>query len=166
MTALRNIYGDNEPRELWFCVGPEGRQHESFGQNRILQCPFTLSGLHGEECGIYHMTRLADRFQPERTDAMNTEEQLTKLTNVHPVSACEGQFCVVHNPSSHHMRDWPLHWRDDRRFFERICPHGVGHPDPDQISYWQRKWGRAYADVQAVHGCEGCCEKGAGDESV
>jgi hypothetical protein len=97
---------------------------------------------------------------------LGPDQQVAGLTNVHSVSACEGQFCVVHNPSSHHMRDWPLHWRADRRFFERICPHGVGHPDPDQISYWQLKWGQAYADVQAVHGCEGCCSKGAADGVV
>jgi hypothetical protein len=29
---------------------------------------------------------------------------------------------------------------------ERICDHGVGHPDPDEFM----------ADVW-VHGCDGCC---------
>jgi len=61
--------------------------------------------------------------------------------------------CVIHNPSDHHMRYWPLHWRNDRGIFERICTHGVGHPDPDQFYYWKgsnQEW-------QTVHGCDGCC---------
>ena len=37
--------------------------------------------------------------------------------------------------------------------FERICEHGIGHPDPDQVSYWQR-WGK---EALAIHGCDGCC---------
>ncbi len=69
------------------------------------------------------------------------------LSNVHLPEKCAGSACVVHNPSNHHMRDWPLNWRDDRGMMERICPHGVGHPDPDS----QRSDG--------VHGCcnDGCC---------
>lgn len=74
------------------------------------------------------------------------------LVNVHPSSACASQHCVVHNPSEHRMRDWPTHWRDDRRIMERICPHGVGHPDPDDAAY------RAAGNLgDSVHGCDGCC---------
>ena len=73
------------------------------------------------------------------------------LVNVHDRSECKGP-CCIHKPSDHHMKDFPLHWRDDRRFFERICEHGVGHPDPDEIAYHASK-GR---DI-SVHGCDGCC---------
>lgn len=81
------------------------------------------------------------------------------LHNVHLPDRCYGRPCVIHNPSDHHMRDWPLHWRDDRGICERICPcphgpgahddgshcgHGIGHPDPDQLG-------------DGVHGCDGCC---------
>ena len=41
-----------------------------------------------------------------------------------------------------HMRGWPTTGRG-----ERVCPHGVGHPDPD----------RRHADDPGVHGCDGCC---------
>lgn len=75
------------------------------------------------------------------------------LVNVHDVSACEGRPCVLHAPSDHKMRDWPTHWRDDRRLMERICPHGVGHPDPDDFA-WHKSQGRAY---MGLHGCDGCC---------
>ena len=55
--------------------------------------------------------------------------------NVHNAIDCEGGHCVIHNPSNHHMVDWPTHWRDDRQLMERICPHGIGHPDPDHIDH-------------------------------
>lgn len=77
------------------------------------------------------------------------------LSGVHPRRACkaDGFPCVVHAPSEHHMRDFPLLWRGDRRLFERTCPHNVGHPDPDDLAFHVRN-GNAW---QANHGCDGCC---------
>jgi hypothetical protein len=63
---------------------------------------------------------------------------------VHSEGLCEG-YCPIHNPSDHHMIDWPLHWRGDRGILERMCKCGVGHPDPDDLS------------TDTVHGCCGCC---------
>jgi hypothetical protein len=78
----------------------------------------------------------------------------TVLHNVHAAKVCAGQRCVIHHPTDHHMREWPLLWRFDRCIFERLCPkHGIGHPDPDQFEYWRLKdmtW-------EGVHGCCGCC---------
>ena len=54
--------------------------------------------------------------------------------------------CCIHNPSDHHMKDWPQNWRNDRGIMERICPHGVGHPDPD-----------CHNKENTIHGCDGCC---------
>lgn len=75
---------------------------------------------------------------------------------VHAKSDCVGEFCVIHNPSDHSLRDAPLNWRADRRppFFERFCEHNVGHPDPDSVAYLGGKPNGA-----AVHGCceAGCC---------
>lgn len=79
----------------------------------------------------------------------------TVLTNVHDPALCAGEWCVVHRPSAHHMRDWPLNWRGDRQLMERICPHGVGHPDPDSLAFHVRN-GRKW---QGNHGCDGCCAK-------
>ena len=76
-----------------------------------------------------------------------------ELVNVHTKNECAGPYCVIHNPSDHHMRDWPLNWRQDRQIMERICPHGIGHPDPDDQAYL-RSIGRYGEDV---HGCDGCC---------
>jgi len=47
------------------------------------------------------------------------------------------------------MRDWPVYWRDDRKIVERICVHGIGHPDPDQADF--------LIDAGMTHGCDGCC---------
>lgn len=67
------------------------------------------------------------------------------LRNVHSPNGCFGRPCIIHAPSDHHMRDWPIIWRDDRGITERACAHGVGHPDPDQ------------RPGDMIHGCDGCC---------
>jgi hypothetical protein len=56
------------------------------------------------------------------------------------------------------MREWPQNFRPDRALTERICPHGIGHPDPDDIAFKQMIAGTDPEDVpEAVHGCDGCC---------
>jgi hypothetical protein len=55
------------------------------------------------------------------------------------------------------MRSFPQHWRDDRGIIERICPHGVGHPDPDALPYLDRVLGTQKAGTEMQHGCDGCC---------
>lgn len=77
----------------------------------------------------------------------------TTLVNVHTQDQCSGEHCVIHNPSDHHMKDWPLHWRGDKKEMERTCPHGVGHPDPDDVAH-QKRIRPKYVDG---HGCDGCC---------
>jgi hypothetical protein len=73
---------------------------------------------------------------------------------VHTKDKCEGNYCCIHNPSDHIMKDWPTHWRGDRRLMERLCKHGVGHPDPDDLAFKARN---GYPDSEGVHGCDGCC---------
>ena len=68
---------------------------------------------------------------------------------VHESDSCMGEHCTVHNKSDHSMRGFPQHWREDRGIMERICSHGIGHPDPDST------WPAHYAEW--VHGCDGCC---------
>lgn len=74
---------------------------------------------------------------------------------VHPKSQCEGRDlpCCIHSPSEHRMRSWPMNWRGDTGVMERICPHGVGHPDPDHMAYTTSR-GLGW---QGIHGCDGCC---------
>jgi hypothetical protein len=77
------------------------------------------------------------------------------LYNIHSAKECTGKYCVIHNPSNHHMKDWPLIWREDRGIFERICPCGVGHPDPDALKHEVEY----EEDTSArIHGCCGHCD--------
>lgn len=83
-----------------------------------------------------------------------------ELINVHDPALCEGGPCTIHHPSEHHMVTWPQNWRGDqvvmgilipgRKIMERLCPHGIGHPDPDDIRIVNR-------EDPGVHGCDGCC---------
>lgn len=92
--------------------------------------------------------------QPEQEFGETFEDDFGhKLLFVHSKEDCLGPHCVIHNPSIHSMRGFKLLWRAAGLWdikpshFERICPHGIGHPDPDN---------RNYEDL-AVHGCDGCC---------
>jgi hypothetical protein len=99
------------------------------------------------------MPPLPPRRDPEAEEQIIMEKyQLVgsdRILNVHSKADCKGDHCCIHNPSDHHMRDWPQHWRDDRNLMERICPHGVGHPDPDDP--------KAKHPYHSIHGCDGCC---------
>ena len=44
------------------------------------------------------------------------------------------------------MRGWRQDYRDDSGRIERLCPHGIGHPDPDD------------PDAPWPHTCDGCCD--------
>jgi hypothetical protein len=79
------------------------------------------------------------------------------LANVHPAGQCAGRPCCIHNPSDHPMRLFPQSWRGDRALMERVCPHGVGHPDPDDIAYKRERFGPEFANAEGIHGCDGCC---------
>ena len=67
------------------------------------------------------------------------------LRSIHDSSKCKGEWCCIHKWSDHHMTEWPQLWRGDRHLMERVCSHGVGHPDPDDPS------------PDRTHGCDGCC---------
>lgn len=79
------------------------------------------------------------------------------LTGVHDPVNCVGRGCPIHHPSGHHMRDWPMLWRDDRSLLERTCPHGIGHPDPDHLTYVKTMFGYDAYYTDSLHGCDGCC---------
>jgi len=79
---------------------------------------------------------------------------------VHDPERCAGQTCCIHNPSEHRMIAWPQLWRADRYLMERVCPHGIGHPDPDDLAYRRRVRGADDAYWAGVHGCDGCCAGG------
>lgn len=84
----------------------------------------------------------------------------TVRLTVHDRSQCDNRVlpCVIHNPSRHIMSAWPLAWRDDVSLMERICEHGVGHPDPDHLAYVNS----GDREVIVRHGCDGCCPYDSG----
>lgn len=79
------------------------------------------------------------------------------ILEVHDPALCAGQVCCIHSPSNHPMRGWPQLWRSDRQLMERICPCGVGHPDPDDLAFKRRTRGDEHARYESIHGCCGCC---------
>jgi hypothetical protein len=70
------------------------------------------------------------------------------IVKVHREFQCEHRNCPLHNPSNHIMLGFPQRWRNDRHMMERMCSHGIGHPDPDDIT------------IDKTHGCDGCCIEG------
>lgn len=80
--------------------------------------------------------------------------------HTHSADVCaDDPACCIHKPSNHPLRDSMLNWRADRGLMERICDHGIGHPDPDDLAHKRRTLtpeqyrGHAYES----HGCDGCC---------
>lgn len=72
---------------------------------------------------------------------------------VHAENVCMGErACVVHRPSDHGMRALPMLIRETT-LTERMCPHGVGHPDPDSVEYFESVDRPGFG----IHGCDGCC---------
>lgn len=78
------------------------------------------------------------------------------LAQVHDPGRCEGTPCVVHGPSDHHMRQWPLEWINEPGKFVRICACGCAHPDPDQFATWREQ----HREYLAWHACCDlrCCD--------
>lgn len=95
----------------------------------------------------------SELIEADQTDKIHGFQLGVRPLIVHSRSLCEGEYCSIHNPSNHPLRDAPLNWRADRRIMERYCPHGVGHPDPDDYQYRLR----TDPDADTIHGCDGCC---------
>jgi hypothetical protein len=80
----------------------------------------------------------------------------------HARAVCVGP-CPIHAPSEHHMVGWAKSFHPDRGIFERKCPCGRWHPDPDSIEYFRRVSGEHTAWGLGVHGCAcRCCVSGGG----
>lgn len=78
----------------------------------------------------------------------------TLLVNVHTVDQCDGQPCVIHNPTQHHMATWPPQWDNALGVMFRRCPHLYLHPDPDNVNYLRR----VNRLGLCTHMCDGCCQ--------
>jgi hypothetical protein len=75
---------------------------------------------------------------------------------IHGPEVCAGEACCFHNPSDHRLKDRPMNLRTDWGvpLVERMCEHGIGHPDPDSVAWLLRTTGQ---ESWGIHGCDGCC---------
>lgn len=71
------------------------------------------------------------------------------LIGVHSSKECATPYCAIHCFSDHHMVDWLQNWHPSKRMIERVCEHGIGHPDPDDLSFNDKNL--------KLHMCDGCC---------
>lgn len=89
------------------------------------------------------------------TYILENNEEYT-LVNTHPEYSCSDQpACPIHKKSNHSMRSFPQWFRSDNGLMERTCPHGIGHPDPDGLHFFEAQG----IEGMDVHGCDGCCIK-------
>jgi hypothetical protein len=77
-------------------------------------------------------------------------EHSDEMVRAHLLKDCGPGPCTIHRRTNHVMRPFSQHWRADRGIMERICSHGVGHPDPDDYRV-------RIGDDSGIHGCDGCC---------
>lgn len=84
------------------------------------------------------------------------------LTNIHPEETCFLEFCSIHRPSDHPLRDAPMEWFNEIAAMFRVCEHGFYHPDPDGLAFKMATgdWATVEA-ISSVHlmkeNCDDCC---------
>jgi len=52
------------------------------------------------------------------------------LSGIHAPDSCFGEYCVIHKPSNHGLRNARMAWVSGVGLV-RYCTHGKRHPDPD-----------------------------------
>ncbi len=108
----------------------------------------------------YQTMMLAEELAEEnRTQTHDEWKDCTgRKFYVHKRNAlCDEDGCAIHNPTDHVMSDFKQFMREDKSFLiERICPHGIGHPDPDSARFIAKQEGNGSINV---HGCDGCCRE-------
>lgn len=87
-------------------------------------------------------------------------DSLGNVWAVHATNMCFSP-CPIHSPTDHVMKNFPLimRMRGSSPLMERICHHGIGHPDPDHLSFYKEKYGEESAYYESIHGCDGCCKE-------
>lgn len=77
--------------------------------------------------------------------------------STHAEGTCMNEVCTIHKRTDHNMRNFPQFWRSDRKIMERICSHGIGHPDPDEYKIIN-------GEDDGAHDCDACCIQFANEE--
>lgn len=58
-----------------------------------------------------------------------------RVLSTHGPSLCSGQYCCIHNPSDHPLKNAPMVWIGEVRLITRRCECGALHPDPDAMAH-------------------------------
>lgn len=85
------------------------------------------------------------------TKPVKLENSDMVLKNVHAQGKCRGSYCTIHWRSDHHMRSWPQVFNPMVIAMERVCEHGIGHTDPDEIN------NDVVVRFEHDSKCDGCC---------
>lgn len=85
------------------------------------------------------------------------------LKNVHEKVECFLEYCCIHNPSEHPLREAPMDWWGEFRHMVRVCEHGISHPDPDDLQFKIARGDWVTTEsICSVHlmkeNCDGCCQ--------
>ena len=121
-------------------------------------------GLSLEPNGIHSRDREAPHMRVEPMKEQHPEiaiyhscGRVDGVLVTHGDGECLLAHCALHNPSRHPLASAPLRWRSDIQILERVCPHGIGHPDPDSMDSVNALYGEMTAGTFSVHSCDGCC---------
>jgi len=100
------------------------------------------------------VSRYDEKHTMHATDPIHGSSLGEVTIYTHRKDDCIGDHCPIHRPSNHVLSDAPMNFRADKYgLIERLCEHGVGHPDPDSTKYMESEG----FDGLGVHGCCGCC---------
>lgn len=160
------VYDPEErARDEWLkSVAPDEDPYDDDDPVGSLEGSFTMKDYLklAREMGLHISDALRQARDDEEAEETNrfTDDYGQELIQIHDENSdCHQYGCPVHNPSNEAIAIGRLFWRDDRGIFERICEHGVGHPDHDMLRWMERTRGADYARVESVHGCcwHRCC---------
>ncbi len=106
-----------------------------------------------------------DEAMAARGDLTIVELANGKKFYAHGPAQCSSAPCCIHNPSEHALNEAPYWWRSDLGLMERLCEHGMGHPDPDSLAHIRRAGGDPEGGL-GIHACDGCCHAPASLSTV
>lgn len=116
-----------------------------------------MSGLW-RTTGWRHLRRTVTFADELEGGAQNVTPDSSGTQRTHGPGQCAGdRACPIHRPLDHPLRTAPLAWRDDGELLERICAHGVHHPDVDSLAYLERTHPSTHHLQIERHDCDGCC---------
>lgn len=129
------------------------------------QLPYGASVPMNDKAGLSPLVRGGGSAEPARSPVRRPTNHTTSNpleiphTSWHPEWMCDDTVgegparpCVIHRPSRHLMRSWPVRLGSST-LVERQCEHNYWHPDPDAALHFQEIGQLGVL----VHNCDLCC---------